>query len=138
MNEKNRESFIRWQEITRTQFSYTINLIIALSTASLGFCINLLYNDNFTLYCCCKKYFFIGCILLLLSVGLGIAVVISRLFDFRVTTQIAKDRGQTSVDEQREESKQYGILTWILFGSQVITFLTGISVISILLLRMNL
>ena len=41
------EKFVRWQGITIKQLTYAINLILGLSTASLGFAISLLLNDKF-------------------------------------------------------------------------------------------
>jgi hypothetical protein len=46
-----KESFVRWQGTTIQQLGYSINLVLAIATASLGFAVNLLKDSDFHTYC---------------------------------------------------------------------------------------
>jgi hypothetical protein len=127
-----RESFARWQSTTIQQLGYSINLVLALSTASLGFAFALARDGDFQGHCWAKTLSSMSLLLFTLSVSLGIAVTLNRLCDFRKTTQIALDReswltdGVSDIDsklsERRRQVRRLGDWTWRLFYGQVVTF----------------
>ena len=127
---KKEGSFIRWQDITIRQMGYTINLILGLAAATLGFAITLLKEDIFFLSCWGKCFFDIACLSFLFSIGFGIWLVLNRLKDFRVTMRIARRRegGDTEENLQplRDITKRVGKRTWILLYCQVGSFGLGI------------
>jgi hypothetical protein len=121
-----RESFVRWQEITINQLTYAVGLILSLSTASLGFAISLLTNKDFEPSLWGKRFFLLTIATFLISTGLGVWCVINRLVDFRVSRKIAKQREKNASDEElssiRLKSKSYGDRTWTLFWWQIGVF----------------
>src|SRR5437899_11385536 len=93
-----KESFVRWQGITITQLGYVLNLLLGFATASLGFSLTLLKDEHFAPQRCEKFFFDSSLGLLGCSVIVGILCVSNRLWDFRKTTHIARDRGQWARD----------------------------------------
>jgi hypothetical protein len=141
--DENAKPFVRWQKITMNQLSYAINLILALSTASLGFAINLLASEKFFTSCAAKFFFDFGCLFFLISVALAIWVILNRLKDFRTTMTITrkkqKKESDSVVNELRDLSQRLGKRTWILFYFQIAFFCLGILslMISVVLVYQN-
>lgn len=128
--EKSKGSFIRWQSTTIAQLTYSVNLILGLAVAALGFQVTLLLNEKFVPMGWQKCVFGISMLALLLSIALGIWCVINRLRDFRATTKAAslREYGRTE-DEIRPYRDLYtklGETTWALFCWQIGTFGVGI------------
>ena len=126
-----RGSFVRWQSITIAQLTYSVNLILGLAVAALGFQVALLLNDKFNPIAWQKCAFSVSMFLLVLSIALGIWCVVNRLRDFRATTKAARMReeGKPAEDIQpyRDLYKKLGKKTWCLFWWQVGTFGVGIA-----------
>jgi hypothetical protein len=124
MNEtENRESFIRWQTVTRDHFSSVSNLILGLATGLLAF-LTTGFNPAIST---CKCYFLIGTIsmvLLAASISLAVWCAITRLRDFRATAQIARTRekGKEVSDDARQETRILGQRSWCLFWWQLVFF----------------
>lgn len=121
------DSYIYWQNIRITQLGFANNLIIFLAVGLLGFSISFL-KDIVTLTCNQKVFFWFSCVLNLISIGYGIAVMINRLYDFKITAQIARRRengNREGIKNDRDQSKKMGKRTWIFFIIQVSTFLIG-------------
>jgi hypothetical protein len=131
-----KESFTRWQSTTIQQLGYTTNLILALSTASLGFAFALARDGDFQTHCWAKTLSTMSLFLFALSICLGIAVALNRLSDFRKTTLIAHDRedwrseGVSDIDSRlsarRAQVRRLGNRTWLLFYGQVAAFCVAI------------
>lgn len=128
--EEPKGSFVRWQSITITQLTYSVNLILGLAVAALGFQVVLLLNERFLPDGWQKCAFGASMLTLLLSIGLGIWCVINRLRDFRATTRAARLRedGKPDNDIQpyRDLYKKLRESTWGLFWWQIGTFGVGI------------
>jgi len=131
-NEDN-EKFIRWQGITITQLSYSINLILTFSIAAVGFGVSLLLSDNFKPTTCQAYAFFISLVFLLASGAFGIWCTINRLRDFRAAEKITnlkrKDKNHPELSELRELTTKLGKKTWGIFWWQIGTFSTGILIL---------
>lgn len=123
-------SFIRWQSITIAQLTYSVNLVLGLAVAALGFQVALLLNEKFLPVGWQKCAFVASMITLILSVGFGIWCVINRLRDFRATTRAARLREDRKPDDDiqpyRDLYKKLGESTWGLFWWQIGTFGVGI------------
>lgn len=128
MAQNNQDSFIRWQEITRTHFSSVANLILALATGLLAFQSTLLLERKLS-SCGASVFAAASLIVLAASVASGLWCSVNRLRDFRLSTQIARRRenGETELQDLRDESKALGKLTWRLFWAQVTSFGLGAS-----------
>jgi hypothetical protein len=138
------EAFVRWQEITRTQLGYTINLILTLTTAALGFAIGLVFGGRTPPAPLDNCALFYSLVTLLLAAALGLAANYSRMWDFRWTTRAARGREMQARLELKEELKPkqqarardrerysncaetLGKVTWWLLLCQLLTFLAGI------------
>jgi hypothetical protein len=94
-------------------------------------------EDVSSLTICQKFFFWSSCILILVSIGFGIALIVNRLNDFKITAQIAlriKNGKRDGIENDRQESKEMGKQTWNYFTIQVSTFLVGFLCLLILVL----
>jgi uncharacterized membrane protein YbhN (UPF0104 family) len=149
--EENRtsERFVRWQEISRGQLSHAISLIFGLATAALGFETSLLLNEKFAPTECWQNcFFFFSFLLLACSIAVGIAAVVTRLCDFRLTARIVRARSnaeklkkpkseikdRSKFKKARRYAKQLGKRTWWLFQLQIGSFAAGIALAAIVIL----
>lgn len=131
-------SYVRWQLISINQLGYAIGLILSFATASLGFVLSLVKDQNYSPGCWGKVLMLISVTFLIVSVGLGLWGVVNRLCDFRQTRSVARDRedwqkdGVSQVDidnrlrSRRERTRKLGKRTWLLFWWQIGTFAVGV------------
>ena len=130
MTSENKEDApIRWQNIAIAQLGYTVNLVLALTVATLGFEINLLTQKNELTEI--EKWVFLAAgIFLSGAFVIGLLCVINRLRDFRITRNLAKESKGLSIeiDKMRKHSEWLGRLSWIFFWFQMVAF--GLGVVS--------
>jgi Flp pilus assembly protein TadB len=128
---KDNESFVRWQKYTIDQHTYAVNLILTLSTASLGFAMSLFVSKDFPLsssrFCSCGVFLFtVSIFALLVSMGTGVYCVINRLLGFRMTKETARQREEGTSPEKlellRSKYKVYDHRTWGIFWWQIGSF----------------
>lgn len=136
-------SYVRWQAIAIEQLGYAVGLILGFATASLGFALALVKDQNYAPGCWGKFFMLTSIASLILSVGLGLSCVINRLCDVRKTRSIARDRENwerehISTDEidkrlqvRRAETKKIGQRTWLLLWWQIGTFALGIATFTV-------
>ena len=91
-----------WRTISVTQLSNANNILLTLSTGLLAFCfekphVSKIYIDTRDDISYTNLSFISSIILLGLSIGYGIAVLFSRLCDFRISRQIALTRQRTKI-----------------------------------------
>ena len=124
------EKFVRWQGITITQLSYSINLILSFTVAAIGFGVSLLLNDSFQPTSWQSCIFSISMLLLLASGAFGIWCTINRLRDFRATAKITnlkrKEGNEEELTELQTLTKKLGKKTWGIFWAQIGAFAAGI------------
>ncbi len=124
MEKEKNESYIRWQNIRMTQLGFANNIIIGLSVGTLAYLMNFITKSiSFNVYQ--KILIWLDCPLLLISCLLGLTLMINRLEDFRITSQIARKRelGENmDIEILRSQTKEIGRNTWNLFIWQVSTF----------------
>lgn len=94
MENKFHERHIRWRDKTRDQLSFFNNLLL---TISLGFLSFVFANEHYSqkLEICSVNqnlYIIISVVLILFSIFSGLMVVITRLYDFRITSHINQVR----------------------------------------------
>ncbi len=130
-------SFVRWQDIRITQFGFAVNLLLMFSGASLGFALTQVRDDAITSECWSKVALVTSVVLFCLSLCLGIACTMTRLYDFRKTARIARvrekmekrkksqDRIRAVLQAARSHVRRIGRWTWGLFWCQVATFSIG-------------
>ncbi len=136
------DRFIRWQQLTIGQLSFTNNLFLGFNLGFLGF---LITQSGLTFCTVC----WICTIQLLALLGLGtsfitgVLLVINRLKDFRKTTQLVKSRKKkfeiqyilrtsdnieavkSTISNLKTETDKLGRVTWSLLNWQVWSFLIG-------------
>lgn len=127
-----RETFVRWQSVTREHFSSVSNLVLGLSTGLLAFLVSGVASaqprNN------CLLVFATGSMILLaISVGLAVWCAINRLRDFRATTQVVRARwkDESVGSSDRQETRALGDLSWRLFWWQLVLFGFGAAGVAI-------
>jgi hypothetical protein len=124
------DRFARWSETTRTQLGYSTNLILGLSVGLLAFFAGLVAEQNLILDETGRSIALLAIVSQLLSVLLGIAVTVSRLIDFRMTSRIVRKRDRDGASNEqlvhlRTIADRYGKATWRLFWCQLVMFCAG-------------
>ena len=132
------DSFIRWQSVTIAQLGFTTNLVFTIVLAIIGFSFKIIANPKFELICGEKVFFTFGFIFLIFSFISGIIINLTRLYDYRITAQIARKREKKPKDPDfvylRSKAENLGRATWILLWIQLSSFGIGsIFIISVLL-----
>lgn len=132
------ESFVRWQGITLKELGYSVNLLLASATASLGFGFSFVKESEFNPSSAMRVVFGMSLLLLLVSVSVGLLCAHNRLSDFRKTRDIARDRERwhregiyesaiyTRLSRRRDEVEAIGRRTWGLFYGQLWCFVGGV------------
>lgn len=126
MAAEDKESFVRWQSITRDYFSSVSNLVLGLSTGILAFLVSGLVGAQPSSKC--MLIIATGAMAFLaISISLAVWCAINRLRDFRATTQIARSRWKDEPvrSTDRQETKALGNLSWRLFWWQLFLFGLG-------------
>jgi hypothetical protein len=102
--ERAHDAFLRWQETRRKQLGDTVNLVLTLTVASLGFGLNLIVSDKtHVLPRTCVFSFSLFC--LSAAALLGLLINYSRLQDFRYSATAARElelaaRAEAKGDEE--------------------------------------
>jgi len=99
------DAFLRWQEERRTQLGHVVNLVLTLTTATLGFAVMLVVDKRITSVSPGNRAFFWSVILLLVAIATGLLVEMSRLFDVRYTAQAARDRAASRTRTQMRSAE---------------------------------
>ncbi len=134
------DRFVRWQEITRTQMSYAIGLLLGFAGATIGFGVNLLTTADLNSLPLAERFiFFLAMVLLTLSMAPGLVAVGSRLTDFRKTTKLTNLRWKSpektsDIADLECETRCLGKWTWRLFYCQINLFSAGIAFIGFALI----
>lgn len=117
MDADQKERYIRWQDYRVTQLSFSINLFLGFAIASLAFIINIKLES--------KPH---GAIpvemvmnLWVASAVLGCFATLSKLLDYRYTTQKIKDGGAFNTFM----AKYCGPVTWGCFWGQITVYAIG-------------
>lgn len=124
---KAKERFVRWQGVTREQFSAVSNLVLGLATGLLALLAKT-PSDLKTTDGCLLALSVTSMTLLAASVAVAISCAYNRLRDFRKTAQIARKRskGESVPSGDRLETKVLGEISWCLFRWQLGLFAFGV------------
>jgi hypothetical protein len=143
------EAFVHWQEVTSTQLGHTINLVLTLTTAAVGFAINLVLGRRTPPLSLDRCAFFWSLISLISAVLIGLAANYCRMLDFRWTTRAARGREMHARSELREAlsekqlaraqdrekysncAEAFGKVTWRLLFFQLLSFLLGVALLAL-------
>lgn len=107
--DNNNESFVRWQQLTLAERSKAINLFLGALFATLGFVITRLVDKDFVFYSpYSKAAILLGSAVGLISICCFIIMILNRLKDFRISTELArlgyiKDNGNISTLKKQAE-----------------------------------
>lgn len=120
-----REAFVRSQGATREQFTIATSVLLGIAVAALGYLSTALLDEK-VLQVSRTQLGSVACFSV--SAGAGLLLVISRLLDFRSTTQLVKRR-DSAVDVKSLEAwtDRLGNLSWGLFWVQVGTLFVGVA-----------
>jgi predicted permease len=121
MSDQDRDSFLRWQEYRISQLSFSINLFLGFSVASIAF---LVQHGTKTLTSppTLNQELMLPVIWWLFSALFGVLATLSRLVDFRYTAK--RIRGGRK--KYFCLTKMAGHITWVSFGCQIASYCIGI------------
>jgi len=115
--------FVRWQGTQLTQFGFVSNLVLGFAVAGLGLWVSLLRDAGFQPHCWAKCLFSFSALSLISSIGGGILCSLNRLWDFRITKDIARGKWEgAELAAKTIESNKIGDRTWMLLYSEISTF----------------
>ena len=118
--------FVRWQTITITQFGFLLNLLLGFAVAALGLWVSLVRDPSFQPQSWARCSLVLSGLSAIASIVSGIWCSMNRLWDFRGTTDIARNVEQWDKDElasNRRQTEKLGKRTWVLFYFQVAGFI---------------
>lgn len=119
----NSERFVRWQGHTMSQLSVALSLISGLSVAGLAFMFSLLKDKDFSPMGLYAVLYFITLAAFFVAATSGIAAVITRLIDFRLTARkVRNGELEEPLTYFGTDASGYGKATWRLFWTLVISF----------------
>jgi len=126
MAQKDQQSFRRWQQVTRDQFGFVVNLLLTLATGLVAFQSTLLLDHKLS-FCWAFRFAMASLFFLVASVVFALLCSVNRLHSFRDTAQIARRReqGETKLEKPRDEVKSKDKLTWCLLHFQLALFILG-------------
>jgi hypothetical protein len=134
--DKDRESYIRWQEIALVQLGYTINLLLTFAGVTVSFALKILIEPHTSFLCPARSLFYAAMLPLSLSVAVALCANVTRASDFRYTRRAARARMKDGKDhdEFHDKAECFGKWTWWLFYTQVGTFFIGALLLGLSLL----
>lgn len=128
------ERFVRWQSHTMAQLSSVLSLLSGLSVAGLGFLFSLLREKDFLPAGGYALLFLIALAAFFVASATGIAAVIARLIDFRLTARKVR---QGDIEEPLTffgtDASGYGKATWRLFWVLVVSFSVAVLLASVVI-----
>jgi len=127
-NDKDRDSYLRWQEVAITQLGYTINLLLTFATAMMAFAMKILMESQKPFPGIAHCLFPLGVLLLGASIVAALAANWTRALDFRYTRRAARERltNGDKHDDHQATAEHWGEWTWRLFYYQTATFGFGV------------
>jgi hypothetical protein len=126
-----KERFIRWQRLSIDQLGFTLNFILTLTIATLGYIFALLKDKEFLPSQFAKYSLILSLVSLAIAAICGMWCTINRLRDVQGTARkLRKSVGAPSSRELRIMGKR----TWRLFYTQLVTFSMGITFLGAALL----
>jgi len=134
-NERNQDRYVRWQRTTGEHLSFVNNLFLIFSVGLFTFLYAFIDQSEKFSYSI-KLAFAFSVVFNSLSFLAGVFCALNRLKDFRLTANIAKgvlDRvDKSTLDNQRDQSRELGEITWDLLYTQVYLMLISWGLIVLL------
>jgi hypothetical protein len=127
--ERDRDSYLRWQKIAIEQLGYVINLFLTLSGAVLAFAVKTMMASSTPLPPCAHCLFGAALLVLAISIWFSLAANITRALDFRYTRRAAHARWKEKPehDALQDKADMFGKWTWCLFYWQTGAFARGVA-----------
>lgn len=129
--ERDRDSYLRWQKIAIEQLGYVINLFLTLSGAVLAFAVKTMMESRAPLPACAHCMFHTSLLVLGVSIFASLVANITRAADFRYTRRAAHARWRSKPehDDLRDKADNFGKWTWRLFYCQTVAFGLGVALL---------
>jgi hypothetical protein len=128
-SQRDRDSYLRWQNTSITQLGYTINLMLTLAGATLGFAVKTMMKSKGVLPCPARLLFHGSVGLLAISILMAIGANVTRCLDFRYSRRAARARMEREIavhNLYEKISNRLGRWTWRLFYVQASGFWIGV------------
>jgi hypothetical protein len=124
----------RYEDARRQHLGAALNLSFGLAVAATGFCIKQLVDKDSRFSTPGSYYFTSAIVAFILTTGLCMLAIWTRLRDFRVTAQKLRKEVRGATDEELEELKTtarcLGKCTWCVFRIQFVTFAVGVALLA--------
>ena len=120
----NKERFLRWQRLAIDQLGFTLNFILTLTIAALGYIFALLKDKEFIPPRCARYSLILSLLSLVIAATCGMWCTINRLRDVQGT---ARKLRKSFCAPSSRELRVMGKRTWKLFYTQLWTFSLGIA-----------
>lgn len=120
-----KSTYDKWENHRIAQLSFINNLVVGLSLALTGYVFNFIKPSRIIFNSTQKFLFWIGVLLIVVSIVVGVFIAINRLEDFRLTAKIARNRennNRNGIKADREKVQIIGKKTWNGFVWQIVTF----------------
>jgi hypothetical protein len=121
----------RWQKISLDHMGYTINPLLTLTVAAIGYWFTLLKDDTFKLGSTAKCAFLLSFIGLAIAGISAIVCIVARVYDFRWTARRAADHPQAP---SQESVRTLDSLVRGSFVAQLVCFVLGVAALATALL----
>jgi hypothetical protein len=119
----NQTRFVRWQAQTMAQLSIALSLLSGLSIGGLTFLFSLLREKDFLPIGCYAVMFLVALFAFFAAAATGIAAIVTRLLDFRLTTiKVRNGAADEPLTFFGTDASGYGKATWRLLWALVISF----------------
>lgn len=133
----NNEVRARWDEARREQFGATATTVFTLASAAIAYISSLLTEDKAQFGGAGTCFFFWTIITLIISLGLGVAAMVTRLEDFRATARIVRLRDSSDAKDQadvvrlRSRASRFGTISYFLLYGQITVFAIGATLLAL-------
>ena len=133
------DRYTRWQGRTIEQMTSVINLLILFCLGTIGFITSKTICSDCVFNCCALTLLIIGAIVLLLSLVILLTTQINRLYSFRKTAKILREKDkrdnaesddakkalQSEIDKLNESIDAIDKNTWLFLSISIIIFGLG-------------
>lgn len=116
-----------WREAQRNQLTIVSNLYFVLSSAMIGYSVNLLIKQSeyqITIECSEKTFLLLGIIINIISLALYICLTDNKLKDYRETAKLIQKEVKNYSDIG-SSTFSYGDKTWCYFKYQKLSMIAG-------------
>jgi ATP/ADP translocase len=133
----NNDTKVRWDEARRGQFGATATTVFTLASAAIAYISSLLTEGKAQFGGAATCFFLWTVVAFIISLGLGVAAMVTRLEDFRATARIVRLRDSSRAEDQaavvrlRDRASSFGTSSYFLLYGQIAVFAIGATLLAL-------